>query len=161
MDVMYTYIHVLKDTLQKKRDVMRQIYEATVQQKQLLQSGKFKEDEFQKTLDLKEQLLSELEQLDVGFEKIYERVAVAIKYNKELYKEEIQKAQQHIQEIMDLSVSIHAMEEQNKLRFSVCMTERRKHLGTIRTNSRMVNNYYKSMPNVHKAGNTYFLDEKK
>ena len=161
MDAMYTYINILNDTLQKKKDVMVQIYEATGQQKILLQSGSLKEEEFQKIIDLKAVLLSELEKLDIGFEQIYEKVGMALKYNKELYKEEILLAQKLIQEIMDLSVSIRAMEEQNKQRFPASVMERRKHFGTVKTNSRIANNYYKNMPNVHKVGYSYFMDEKK
>ncbi len=160
MDTICTYINVLKDTLQKKKSIMEQIYGATKQQKDLLQSGKFNEDEFQRTISLKGMYLDELQRLDNGFEQIYKRVALALKHNKDMYKDDILAAQKLIQEIMDLSVSIRAMEEQNKERFPACIMERRRHFGNVKTNSKIVNRYYKNMPNVHKAGQSYFVDEK-
>lgn len=160
MDTTYTYIKVLIDTLQKKKSVMEQIYDGTKQQKALLQSGKFKEDEFQKTISLKEMLLHELGKLDNGFEQIYERVSLVLKHNKDMYKDDILIAQNLIQQIMDLNVSIRAMEEQNKERFSVCIAEQRKQVGSIRSNNKVVNNYYKNMPNIHQMGQSYFVDKK-
>lgn len=69
-------------------------------------------------------------------------------------------AQKLIQEIMDLSVSIQALEEQNKIRFPGCVMERRKQVNSIKANSRAVTNYYKNMPNTHQAGQSYFVDKK-
>ena len=161
MDATYTYINVLMDTLQKKKDVLEKIYIATNQQKGILQSGGFDEEEFQKTLEQKELLLSELEQLDKGFVQVYERVALVLKHSKEQYKDEILKVQNLIQKIMDLSVNIQTMEEQNKECFPIAVTEKRKQLGGIRTSSKLVTNYYKNMPNIHQTGQSYFLDKKK
>lgn len=160
MDAVHTYINVLVDTLQKKKSVLEQIYDGTKQQKEILQSDKFNEEDFQKTISLKGMLLDELEQLDNGFEQVYERVALAMKYNKDSYKEEIVLAQKLIQEIMDLNVSIRAMEEQNKQRFPACVMEKRKQYGSIKTNSKIVTNYYKNMPNTHQTGQSYFVDKK-
>ena len=161
MDAVYTYISVLVDTLQKKKNILEKLYVGTSQQKEILQSDKFDEEAFQKTIIHKGMLLGELEQLDKGFEQVYERVALAMKHNKDMYKNEILKAQQLVQEVMDLSVCIQAMEEQNKERFPAAVMEKRKQLGGIRNNSRMVNNYYRSMPNMHQTGQSYFLDKKK
>ena len=160
MDAVYTYINVLVDTLQKKKKVLESIFAVTNQQKEILQNSKFDDEAFQKTINYKELLLGELEQLDKGFEQVYDRVALAMKHNKNLYKEEILNAQQLIQEIMDFSVSIRVLEEQNKERFPIAMTEKRKQIGGIRNSSKMVTNYYKNMPNIHQAGQSYFLDKK-
>lgn len=161
MDTMRTYINVLIDTLHKKKSVLEQIYSATGQQKILLQQVNFDEEKFQETLNLKEKLLKELEKLDNGFEQIYERVALALKHNKDLYKEEIISAQKLIQEIMDLNVSIRAFEEQNKQRFPACMTGKRSKIKNFKVSSRAATNYYKNMPNVHQTGKSYFMDQKK
>ena len=160
MDTVYTYINVLVDTLQKKKKVLEKISAETKRQKELLQSDKFDEELFQKMIAHKEVLLNELEQLDKGFEQVYERVALAMKHNKDMYKEQILSAQQLIQEIMDLSVNIQVMEEQNKERFPIAMTEKRKQIGGIRNSSKMVTSYYRNMPNIHQTGQSYFLDKK-
>lgn len=160
MDTVYTYISVLIDTLKKKKAVLEKIYARTIQQREVLQSEKFDENEFQKIISLKEMLIHELEQLDKGFEQVYERVSLAMKYNKDIYKEQILEAQDLIHEIMDLGVSIQAMEKQNKERFPASIMEKRKQYGSIKTNSKRVTNYYKNMPNIHQTGQSYFVDQK-
>lgn len=161
MDMAHTYINVLNDTLRKKKEVLGQIKEATQRQKKLLQADSFDEDRFQDEIAIKDSLLAELENLDNGFEQIYEKAALALKHNKDMYKEEILTAQQLIQEVMDLSVSIRAMEEQNKERFPACLQRKRSKIKTFKNSSFAVNNYYKNMPNAHQDGQSYFLDKKK
>ena len=161
MDAMRTYINVLIDTLQKKKKVLEQIILATEQQKFLMQQDSFDETQFMQMMEQKDNLLKELEKLDNGFEQIYERVGLALKHNKELYKEEIISAQQLIQDIMDMSVSIQALEEQNKQRFPACMKEKRGKIRNFKLGNRAATNYYKNMPNIHQIGQSYFMDQKK
>lgn len=161
MDTMRTYINVLIDTLQKKKSVLEQIQIATEQQKFLMQQESFDETQFQQMMEQKDNLLQELEKLDNGFEQIYERVALALKHNKELYKEEVLTAQDLIRSIMDLSVSIQALEEQNKQRFTACMASKRGKIREFKVSNRVAANYYKNMPSTHQAGHSYFMDQKK
>lgn len=160
MDATQTYMSVLIDTLQKKKVVLEQIYEVTKHQKEILQSKDFAEEEFDKTFAVKDKCLKELEKLDKGFEQVYERVALILKHNREDYKEKILISQQLIKEIMDLNVSIRAMEEQNKERFSICVAGKKGKMKTFRTSSKVVANYYKNMPNTHQTGQSYFLNKK-
>lgn len=161
MDATQTYLSVLIDTLEKKKDVLERIKNITEQQKQFLQSENFEEDSFQKTIDAKAVCIKELEKLDNGFEQVYERVALILKHNKEVYKDKILIAQKLIQEIMDLNVSIRVMEEQNKERFSICLSVKRGKMKNFKVSSRAAANYYKNMPNIHQTGQSYFLDKKK
>ena len=161
MDTMRTYINVLIDTLQKKKSVLEQIQIATEQQKFLMQQEGFDETQFHQMMEQKDKLLQELEKLDNGFEQIYERVGLALKHNKELYKDEVLIAQQLIQDIMDLSVGIQALEEQNKQRFAACMTAKRGKIREFKVSNRAAANYYKNMPSIHQTGHSYFMDQKK
>ena len=161
MDAVYTYINVLRDTLQKKKNVLEQIFVASEQQKVVLQQDEFEEEGFVQTISVKEKLLKDLEKLDQGFEQIYERVSLAIKHNKDTYKNELLAIQKLIQQIIDLSMSIRALEEQNKNRFQICLTQKKANIRNFKVSSRAVTNYYKSMPNIHQDGQSYFMDKKK
>ena len=161
MDAVYTYINVLIDTLKKKRNVLEQILKVSEEQKNFLQNESFQEEVFRKTLNAKEGLLKELENLDVGFEQVYERVALAIKHNKDMYKTEVLQMQELIRSIMDLSVNIQSLEEQNKNRFPMCMSEQRSQIRNFKVSNRAATNYYKNMPNIHQTGQSYFMDQKK
>ncbi len=160
MDTTYTYMKVLIDTLEKKKDVLKQIYNVTQQQATLLQKNNFEEEPFQKIISLKADYLEKLEKLDKGFEQIYKRVELILKHNKDMYKTEVITSQQLIREIMDLSVSIQALEEQNKQKFSICIKEKQNKIRTFKVGSRVATNYYKNMPNIHQQGQSYFLDKK-
>lgn len=161
MDAVYTYINVLRDTLQKKKNVLEQILAASQQQKIILQKEAFDEEAFMQTISVKEKLLIDLEKLDQGFEQIYERVSLAIKHNKDKYKNEILEIQKLIQQIIDLGVSIRVLEEENKNRFPICLTQKKSHIRNFKVSSRAVTNYYKNMPNIHQDGQSYFMDKKK
>ena len=161
MDITQTYLSVLVDTLQKKKDILGEISNLTEQQKRILQNNNFEEEEFQKIIEQKEKYLKVLEKLDSGFEQVYERVALVLKHNKEMYQEKIQIVQQLIHEVMDLSVSICAIEEQNKERFLGCLLKKREKIKSFKTGNRVAVNYYKNMPNMHQVGQSYFLDKKK
>ena len=161
MDATQTYLSVLIDTLQKKKDVLTEIKELTEQQKQLLQEEGFGEEDFQKIMDAKAEWIKELEKLDNGFEQVYERVALILKHNRDTYKDKILIIQQLIQNIMDLSVSIRAVEEQNKERFSICLSGKRNKMKNYNVNKQAAANYYRNMPNIHQTGQSYFLDKKK
>lgn len=161
MDAVRTYINVLIDTLEKKKSVLEKILKVSEEQKVFLQTESFQEAVFQKTLDEKEVLIKELESLDVGFDQIYERVALALQHNKEMYKDEVLVMQGLIRGIMDLSVGIQALEEQNKNRFPICMAEQRSQIRNFKASNRAATNYYKNMPNIHQNGQSYFMDQKK
>lgn len=161
MDAVHTYINVLVDSLEKKKTVLEQILELTEEQKILLQQESFDEEKFNKTMDAKDTFLKELEHLDQGFEQIYEKVSLTLKHNKDLYKTEILTAQGYIKVIMDLSISIRALEEQNKTRFPICLMKKRDQIRNFKVTNRVATSYYRNMPNIHQEGQSYFLDRKK
>ncbi|MBP3542995.1 MAG: flagellar protein FliT, partial [Lachnospiraceae bacterium] len=74
MEYSVDYIQVLIDSLRKKSVVLDRISELNEEQKQLAAVGKVDLEEFQKTLEGKQDCIDELNKLDEGFELVYERV---------------------------------------------------------------------------------------
>ena len=108
------YITIMLQSLQKKEKVLNSIIQINKRQKDELENPSLDPDDFDKTVEEKSKLIEQLELLDNGFEKLYEKVREELQTNKELYKDEILKMQGCIRTLTDRSMEIQAQEARNK-----------------------------------------------
>lgn len=155
------YVKIMVDTLQKKKEVLDFLTEITREQEELLTKDEFSVEDFNETMEKKEKLLYTLEELDNGFEVFYERLRLTIQTQKNLYREELAKAQQLIGQITDLSVRLQAMEARNKNKLALELTDKRQEIRSFKASRQMAQKYYHNMANQHQEGQSYFLDRKK
>ena len=101
-----------------------------------------------------------MNQLDVGFDSVYNRIKDELISNKYKYQPEIQKMQTLITELTELSVKLQVMEERNKVKMQNCMIAQRQKIKQSKVSSQSAASYYKNMANQHQ-GQSYFLDKKK
>lgn len=160
MDIQ-TYVTVLEDTLCAKEEILQKIYEATVHQEEYLNIQKVDIDAFESEMDTKDALLQKLEELDRGFESIYEKIAMALQYQKEVYKVQILKMQEMIKRCTDLGVQIQAAEQRNRSRMETYLSKERQEIAKFQSNNRTANLYHQHMANQHQEWQSYFLDKKK
>lgn len=160
MAIENTYIKMLIAALEKKISFLDEITAISKQQEQLLGDFSFKIEDFQETINQKEQLLAKLEEADQGFESLYEKVKDPLSNHKDRNKEEIIHMQKLIGQITDRSVKIQALEERNKQKLAQYFVEKRKSIKDFHQQSRMANNYYQNMNKLNQ-GDSYFLDKKK
>lgn len=160
MDIQ-TYITVLEDTLCTKEEVLQKIYEATVHQEEYLNFQEIDIDAFEAEMDTKDTLLQKLEELDRGFESIYEKIATALQYQKEAYKAQILEMQERIKRCTDLGVQIQAAEQRNRNRLETYLSKERQEIAKFQSNNRTANLYHQHMANQHQEWQSYFLDRKK
>ena len=66
-----TYINILADTLNKKIFLLDKLLDITVLQEEYLNNPNFNIENFDQTLEEKEEHIKQINQLDEGFEKIY------------------------------------------------------------------------------------------
>lgn len=155
-----TYIDIMIQSLNKKMKVLEEIKRINQLQKNLLEDDKSQVEEFDKTVEDKAALISQMEQLDSGFDKLFERVRETLNENKEAYVEKIKAMQTLIRQITDLSMELQAQEARNKdlmTRKFVSIRERAK---VVRTNKKAVNQYYQNMMQLNVV-EPQFLDNKK
>lgn len=155
-----TYVHILIETLSKKEQVLDSIILATKQQEECLKQGLSDMDAFDEMISKKEILIGALNQLDVGFETIYERVQEELTSDRERYREEILKLQDLIRKVTEKSVAIQTLEQQNRNMMEQVFSGRKKEIKDFKRNNQSVTNYYKNMTDSH-GGESYFLDQKK
>ena len=160
MDIQ-TYVTVLEDTLYTKEEVLQKIYEATKHQEASLLMQEADMESFEQEMDIQDTLLQKLEELDRGFESIYEKIATALQYQKEAYKAQILKMQERIKRCTDLGVQIQATEQRNRERLEAYLTMERQEIAKFQSNNKTANLYHQHMANQHQEWQSYFLDRKK
>lgn len=73
-----TYINILTDTLKKKNDLLDQLIMLSSEQDNIISSEQPDMERLEQTFSEKEVFISQLNQLDDGFEKVYQHVKDAL-----------------------------------------------------------------------------------
>lgn len=159
MDNNSTYIQVMIQSLNRKIEVLEKIIEYTQEQEHVLKE-EVDLDQFGDLIDEKQKWIEQLNLLDTGFEKLFERVKEEIQLHREQYYEEIVQMQGLIKKITDLGVVLQTSELRNKVRFEQYSANKKKEIREFKMSNTSASKYYQNMANQHQ-GQSYFLDKKK
>ncbi len=151
-----TYIELLKEILEQKLQVMRELLILTQQQNDALKSESFEEELFNELMNQKGVLLEKLDQLDTGFDRIYQQTNKEVFEHKELYRNVIRKLQDLIREITDISVNIQATESRNRDALLVILSSKRREIKNFKAQSNAVTNYYRNMANQNDMQSIFY-----
>ena len=154
-----TYVRMMLDVLNKKETHLIKLLELTKEQEALLKADEFNEAEFELLIDKKGGHLRKLEEVDQGFQSVYNRVAEEMKTNKEAYKEQILEMQGLITRVTDLGVELSALEEKNKAALEVKLQNRKQTIRQFKVSKQTASTYYKNMIGMQ-TGASYFMDQK-
>ena len=160
-DEIVTYMNILLDSLKKKEELLLNLKTETLKQAGILEKDDFDADAFDATIDEKQKMLDELAKLDDGFMDVYSKVKETLTSNGSDYSGEIGKAKDYIKRQTDLSVELQALEEKNRTKLAIRLSQGRQKVKDFRTSSKTAAAYYKNMTNRHQEGDSYFLDRKK
>ena len=155
-----TYIRMMLDVLEKKEVHLTRLLELTTEQEKLLKDEEFNEAEFALIIEKKSGNLRKLEELDNGFQSIYNRVAEEMKEHKEEYTEQIIEMQGIISRITDLGVKLTALENKNKAALEVKLQGKKQNIRQFKVSKQTADKYYKNMIGMQ-TGASYFMDQKK
>jgi len=147
-------------SLNRKKEVLEKIIEYTQDQEVVLKEEDVNLDQFGDLIDEKQKWIEQLNLLDAGFEKLFERVKEEIQLHREQYQEEIVTMQGIIKEITDLGVVLQTSELRNKVRFEQYSTKKKNEIRAFKMSNTSASKYYQNMSNQHQ-GQSYFLDKKK
>ena len=100
-----TYIQLLIDSLGKKLEVLNELMQITASQQTIIESEGFDEDEFLKTISLKEEHIQSLFELDKGFEMVYDRIREELNENRKEYAPQITSLKELVTKVTDLSLN--------------------------------------------------------
>lgn len=155
-----TYLNILKESLEKKIEALKSIEEIDNAQTEILKKESLDMEAFDRTVDEKDHYINELNQLDEGFEALYDKVKAELLNNKQKYAEQIKHLQELIGEITDRSVTIQAQESRNKALVEKHFAKERQELGKSRVSSKAAYGYYQNM-SKSTVVDAHFMDKKK
>lgn len=154
------YIEIMVQSLNKKIQVLEEIEKINITQKEILEDKNSDADAFDKTVEEKAALIEQMERLDSGFDKVFERVKEELETNKTAYEGEIRLMQMMIRQLTELSTKLQVQEAQNKELMTQRFTFVREGARTLRTNKKAANQYYQTMQQLNVI-EPQFLDNKK
>lgn len=154
------YIDILAESLVKKNHILDEIRKLNQEQKQILSDKNLTPEMFEKTLDKKAALIDELNQMDEGFQQLYEKVRPEIQEHMEHYVDKIRMMQEEIQKITDKTVAIQTEELRNKQLMENKFSSIKKQIREVKSSQKAVNTYYRNMMNRN-VMEAQFLDRKK
>lgn len=154
------YICALQDSLRKKQKILQEILELTTEQKEILAQYHPDMDRFDQIMVEKEEKIAALNELDQGFNSLFQKVKDTLEQQKQKYKLQIQQMQNDIRVITDLGVTIQGMEHQNRDAFQKYLMQERQEIKMSRASSQTAVSYYQNMPNQHHEWQSYFMDQK-
>ena len=155
------YLNVLIDTLRKKEELLNTLIELTKEQDSILTDSKFSVDRFDSVMEDKDKVINQLNQVENGFEAIYQRVEKELPANKDQIKSEILEIQKLIRNVTDKSMAIQVMESKNKEKLIMQLAGRRQEIRSFKATNLAADRYHQNMANQHQEGQSYFLDKKK
>lgn len=151
---------ILLQSLEKKNQVLDEIIAQNDIQEDILKQDTLDMDALDASIDKISSLVEELEKLDDGFETVYDRVRTEMIDNKSVYKTEISRMQEEIQQITDKVVKINAGKMRNQLRADNHFKQKAQEIKTAMSKTKAARNYYNSMNKLNYV-TPQFYDNKK
>ncbi len=154
------YVLMLRESLQKKVSLLRDIVIKNEEQKAILEDEKSTPDEWQSNIDSKDELVQQIIALDDGFDSIFKKVEQELSDNREAYTDEIHRMQDLIRVITDLSERVRSQEKINADLARARFSSLRSRIKQSRQSQKAVNNYYNNMMKTNYY-DPQFFDNKK
>ena len=154
-----TYLDIMQQSLEKKIVVLERIMELNQEQRIGLENPELDPDQFDEIVEAKQEMIDQLEQLDSGFEKLFDRTKEELNGHKEEHADKIRLMQGHIKSITDKSVEIQAQESRNKDLMTKKFMMIKEQARAFRTSGRVANQYKQNMDKLNFI-DPQFMDNK-
>jgi len=142
-----TYIRILRESLERKKDYLDKILDLTKKQEKLAKAVRLDEDAFEKIIEEKDIYIDNVNEIDKGFESVYKRVRTEIQENKSVFTSELKAIQELIRVCVDKGLEIEALEERNRSSLESAIARSFKGMNQVKQSKSVANKYYKSMAN--------------
>jgi len=153
------YIRLLRDSLDRKKDILTRLYEETARQEALLDADTLDFDAMESAFRVKSPLIDELLIVDEGFEKSYAYVQKEITTARLKHRQDIIALQTRIEEITILSTKIEALENKNYGKMQMAVANGRQGIRQVKQGNQAANKYYKNMAKINNIEPS-FIDKK-
>ena len=154
------YLDAMIQSMNEKIECLDQLLRKTRQQKEAICAEKADWDTFDRLIDEKEELIDRLDQLDDGFQAVFDKIREELEGKKAQYRDKIVKLQEQIRKVTDRSNELIAEEQRNKAIMENRAASERKQLRQTKTNAKLASNYYNSMNRINYI-DPQLMDKKK
>ncbi|MCI5603702.1 MAG: flagellar protein FliT [Clostridiales bacterium] len=154
------YLSILTESLKKKITILDEILLLNQKQLESVSGNEIDDDLFNEIIDKKDIYIKEINNLDKGFEQVYERIKSEITGNKDKYSGEIATLKQLISQITEKSMEVQLSEKRNKQAVLKKMNEEKTKIHQTRNANKVASNYYNNMNKVNYV-EPQFMDKKK
>lgn len=160
-DMTKQYVGMLVDSLQKKVQILDDIVAINKRQSDIIKAAALDEEAFDREAEKKDALITELDTLDDGFDRIFGHVEAELstETGRKPYTEEIRRMKELITTITEKSMQIQAGEERNRKSLEAYFEKERAQIKTGRVGTKTAMNYYNNMKNRNYIP-PHFLDSK-
>lgn len=158
MEMTENYLQILSESLDKKIVILEELNRLTEVQKSIVSSEEFDDSAFEDNINKKSGLINEVQNLDKGFEMLYNNIKQQIEGNKEQYRSQIAELQTKIKKVLDDSTSLQVAEASNKRLIESRFASMKKEVYQVKKSRDMAANYYRTMNNI--TTEPYFMDKK-
>ena len=158
MEMTENYLQILSESLDKKIVILEELNRLTEVQKSIVSSEEFDDSAFEDNINKKSGLINEVQNLDKGFEMLYNNIKHQIEGNKEQYRSQIAELQTKIKKVLDDSTSLQVAEASNKRLIESRFASMKKEVYQVKKSRDMAASYYRTMNNI--TTEPYFMDKK-
>lgn len=153
------YLSILEESLNKKVKILDEIIRLNATQLESVSGEEIDDELFNQTIEEKDKYIKEIEELDKGFETIYEHIKDELAVNRAKYSNEISQLKEMIAKITEKSMEVQLSEKRNEQAVYKKMSEERQKIHQSRTSNKVAADYYKSM-NKMSIVDPQFVDKK-
>ena len=154
------YLEVLIQSLKKKLMILNRISVLNQDQRDILQDENSDPDAFDINVRDKDRLVSQIVELDAGFDEVYAHIKELMERDHSVYEEQLQEMRELIRLIMAKDASVRAEEQRNYALAQRKFASVKSKVREVKASQKMVNSYSRTMMG-QKSGDSMFLDNKK
>ncbi len=155
------YVIMLRESLEKKADILRVLQIRNKEQTAILQDPNTTPEDLEKNMNMKSELIDRIIMLDEGFEQMFNRVKDIIEADRETYADEIKLMQDLIRRVTELAADVEASEYKNREYAKTRFANIKKDIREVKKSNDVVTSYYRNMMSHNKIEDPAFLDKKK
>lgn len=139
------YLTILEESLKMKQRALDQIIAICDKQGELLGAESFDLEAYDECVDQKDVCIDQINQIDEGFETLYQKIKEELGNHKEQYADQIKRIQTLITTVTEKSVNIQAKEKRNFDSANLILKNEKRKVGSGRRSSKAVLGYYKNL----------------
>jgi len=142
------YVQIMIESLKKKQNILDRIIRMNERQLKCIKVEQFDEidwDTFNIIVTEKEAEIDRINEMDMGFQTLFDRIGDQLKSNKDNYSQYISEMQRIIADLEEKSVKIRTGEEKNRAIIERVLSGRKREIKQVRTSLKAASNYYSSM----------------